>query len=180
MSSILIFNKSNLELLTIYKNLAQDISNSTHYLASNYYENNLDIDNQEIFTIALKNKNPFLFSSIYRRDYWPSGCYRILNRLGKIHIDSTPNKTIDECFLAMIQKQIEWLAENKIDFKTAIISRNNNSKLMFHNLSIELMKINLPFHLYENKIWVCKGDKKSCFQNILYYGNKNLLDTWTI
>ena len=37
-----------------------------------------------LISLLYKNNNPFLFSTIFRRQQWPTGAYRILNRTWKV------------------------------------------------------------------------------------------------
>lgn len=178
--NIEIFSVDNHALLELYKEHCLKIADSNRYLRDNYKLENLEIDKQEVFTIGFKNNEPFLFSSIYRRSYWPVGCYRILNRLWKVDSDSAVNTNIDKLYTIMIAHQLTWLKENKKDFKTAIITRNRNSKHTLELLSKHVNEIGLDFNVYNKKIRVCKGDDYNCLQDVLFYGNKELLDSWKI
>ena len=45
-------------------------------LINNYKVENFDYLEQTAFSIGYKDKKPYLFSTIFRRDWWPIGCYR--------------------------------------------------------------------------------------------------------
>lgn len=111
---------------------------------------------------------------------WPVGAYRILNRTWKVDRQSHISKSIDQIFVDMVCDQISWIKENKKDFKIAFISREHNSRNTLHNVAQSLNMRSDEFHLYENRVWMCKGPHVNCFQDILYTGDVKVLDQWKL
>ena len=98
---------------------------------SNYSIKNMDLDAQLAFSIAYQTTVdcPFGLSSIYRRDYWESGVYRILNRTWKPlgEYDENVTMALNPLWTDMMKSQIEWLQENTNDYRASIISRKHPS-----------------------------------------------------
>jgi hypothetical protein len=90
-------------------------------------------------------------------------------------------KTVDLIFLEMVEKQIDWLKENK-DFTVAFMSREHDSKNTLENFAQHLNKLsdNYQFDVFENRVWVCEGPAEQCFQDILYTGDKRVLESWKL
>lgn len=149
-------------------------------LSQNYSLLNFNFEEQEAFSIGYKNSNPLLFSTIFRRDMWPVGAYRILNRTWKVDRQSHISTSIDQIFLDMIAAQLNWLKENKQDFKIAFISREHNSRNTLHNLAQSLNNSSNKFHVYENRVWMCKGSHEQCFQDVLYNGDVKVIEQWKL
>lgn len=149
-------------------------------LSQNYSLLNFKFEDQEAFSIGYKNSNPELFSTIFRRQMWPSGAYRILNRTWKVDRQTHISTSIDKIFLDMIEQQISWLKENKQDFKIAFISREHNSRNTLRNVARSLNMHGDKFHVYENRVWMCKGPEENCFQDILYTGDVKVLEQWKL
>lgn len=179
MNKIILFDHSNDAQMREFDLHRLSVTNSGHRLSKNYSAKDFAYNEQEIFSIGYKNSIPHLFSTVYRRDWWPTGTYRILNRLWKTSLDNLTNKDIDDIYIDMISAQISWLKTNRQDFQTAVISRNGSENRMLSMLAIKLNNANLDFKIYKNRVWVCKGTADACLQTILYHGNEETLTSWT-
>lgn len=146
-------------------------------LASNYNTKNFILSEQSILSYYKKDidSDPSTFSTIYRRNWWPQGCYRIINRMWQYPRNKKIKGDVGQHVYHMIQSQIHWCLEQE-DFRLAFISRQNVNRL-YDRFIIGLDKLNLSFEKGP-KIWVCKGSSQDCFQNILYYGDSSILDNW--
>lgn len=178
MNNIILFDQSAPQI-TEFDTHRLIVENSNHKLSKNYRAQDFVYAEQEIFSIGYKNNIPYLFSSIYRRPWWPLGTYRILNRLWKNGEDKFTNKDIDDIYIDMISAQLTWLNDNRTDFQTAIISRNGDENKMLSMLATKLNTSNLDFKIYKDKVWTCKGSADDCLQTVLYYGNEEALALWT-
>jgi len=68
------------ELISVFDQYRKQQELSGDKLSSNFKLENFRYADQEVFTIGYKDNNPYLFSTIFRRPWWPHGAYRILNR----------------------------------------------------------------------------------------------------
>jgi hypothetical protein len=146
-------------------------------LSQNYSKENFVFAEQESFSIGYKDQNPYLFSTIFRRDWWPVGVYRIMNRTWKTERQETASRHIDPLFLEMMESQVEWLHNNR-DFRLAIITREHDARNTLLQVMSELNTRGNNFNLFENRVWVCRGDPEHCFQDVLYTGDSDILKEW--
>ena len=167
-------------LISTFEEFRKQQESRNDKLSHNYSCSNFNFLEQEAFSIGYKNNNPFLFSTIFRRQQWPTGAYRILNRTWKVDRHSHVSTGIDQIFLDMVSRQISWLRENKKDFKIAFISREHNSRNTLHNVAKSLNMHNNVFHVFENRVWVCNGPHENCLQDILYTGDVRVLEQWKL
>jgi hypothetical protein len=122
------------------------------------------------------NSEPSIFSSIYRKEFWPAGCYRILNRTWQYPRVKRIEKTINLNLYEMITNQLLWCKSQK-DFRLAFISRQKNNRL-FNKMISDLKEYkNLEFKIGP-KLWMCKGNNFDCYQHIMYYGDSNVFEEW--
>lgn len=149
------------------------------YFSTNYTLDNFKFEDQTAFSIGYKNNKPYLFSTIFRRPWWPLGVYRILNRTWKISRQDNLSKAIDPIFLDMVDSQLAWLRDNS-NFEVAIISREHNSRNTLINVRDLLNIRGHKFSLHDSRIWVCKGPSDNCFQDILYTGKGEIVSTWKL
>lgn len=131
------------------------------------------------FTIAFNDKDePEICSSIAKRDCWPNGAYRILNRLWKtknhriIH-----SKFISQAMAENTISQIEWLKENT-NYSLYFISRESPHWMKW-TADRFLSQYGLEFNLGINKYLTCPNEMdKSCWQYILYNGDISIFEKW--
>jgi hypothetical protein len=168
-------------LIKVFDHYRDLQENAGDKLSENYQLKNFSYKEQEVFTIGYKDNDPHIFSTIFRRPWWPPGAYRILNRMWKVSRQEHIAKTVDLTFIEMVEKQIDWLKENK-DFTVAFMSREHDSKNTLENFAQHLNKLsdNYQFNVFENRVWVCEGSAEHCFQDILYTGDKRVLDSWKL
>ena len=130
-------------------------------------------------TIAFDSENvPVLGGSILKRTCWPADTYRIINRLWIV--DKKPTGHIKNLMPEgeyLLRSQINWLNENTT-CKLLFISRESEHwqkwtiKQYSNNYGLEF---NLDSHQYQ----VCDNPTDaSCWQRIIYQGDKELLDKW--
>jgi|AACY02.15.fsa_nt_gi hypothetical protein len=149
------------------------ISSSQHPLAINYSS---WFDKKEIiaYTMTWDSDKVYLCSTIGRKEYWPKGTYRVLNRLFKGDPEDVVTKHINHFWMDHVEQQINFLKNYK-GFKTAIISRKQGYQRALTKFQQELLLRNLEFKLSPTPVWVCNDcNNPECLQDILYYG-KNVL-----
>lgn len=168
-------NKELDEIFDHYRILQFEDKN--HKLAKNY---SADFYKFSVaFTIAFNDEDePEICSSIAKRDCWPNGAYRILNRLWKtknhriIH-----SKFISQAMAENAISQIAWLKENT-KCSLYFISRESPHWMKWVSTKFsEQYYIN--FTIADNKYLTCPNEcDDSCWQRIIYIGDSSLLDTW--
>lgn len=167
----------NDNLFQLFEKYRANEAGQTHSLAVNYSNQNYFLDQQVRFFIGFDNDVPVLFSSIFRLDWWPAGAYRILNRLWKPAKNNIITKTIDPLFFKMVRAQIDWLLTQP-DFKVAFVSRQGNSK-KYLRYFVEQNKFNgNNMNEFELPIRTCQGPDCDCLQNIVYIGDRIVLEGW--
>lgn len=155
-------------------------------LSNNYQIHNMSIDDQLVFSIGYQYDvdDPFGLSSVYRRDSWPLGVYRILNRTWKPlgELDDGVTLKLDQIWIDMIDDQIRWLRCNVPDYKAAIISREHDSRKFLQHLikKLDASSTN-KFTLCDSRIWLCenKNNPNGCYQDVLYTGESEVIETWS-
>lgn len=157
----------------------KDIQSTTPSRLVLNYSKWFNLDEQEMLTMYrhTASTNPTIFSTIYRRDWWPIGSYRILNRVWQYPRVTKVEKTINDGLYEMIEHQLTWCKQQP-EFKVAIISRNKNTRL-FDKMQLDLSYRGLEFSQYE-KLWVCEGSEADCLQQILYHGDSSVFEHWNL
>jgi len=135
------------------------------------------------FSIALTiafndNDEPEICSSIASRDCWPKGAYRILSRLWKTkNYRIKHSKFISEAMVGNARSQIQWL-KNNTDCELYFISRETGNWMKWTAEHFD-SQYGLKFIIAPNKYLTCPNEcDNSCWQHIIYNGNKNILKTW--
>lgn len=146
-------------------------------LIENYLQQNFNYADQTAFSIGYKNSEPYLFSTIFRRDWWPDDCYRILNRTWKLNRQDHVSKKIDVVFREMVESQIKWLNKNT-NVVTTFISREHNSRNTLINVRNNLNMGEFEFTLLKERIRVSEGPEEQACQDILYAGSDKVFKKW--
>lgn len=143
------------------------------------YSKWFNLDEQEMLTMYKHTafSEPTIFSTIYRRHWWPIGAYRILNRVWQYPRVTKVEKTINDGLYEMIEYQINW-CKKQPEFKVAIISRNKNNRL-FDKMQSDLKSKGLTFS-QGKKLWLCEGSEADCLQQILYHGDASVFEDWRL
>ena len=152
-------------------------ASQTNSLAVNYSDQNYFLDQQIRFFIGFDKDVPVVFSSIFRLDWWPEGAYRILNRLWKPNKNATIKKTIDPLFFIMVTAQTEWLSTQP-NFKVAFVSRQGNSKKYLKYFAEQNNCNGNNMNEFDLPIRTCQGPDCDCLQNIVYIGDRAVLEGW--
>jgi hypothetical protein len=121
---------------------------------------------------------PELCSSTIQRDCWPSGAYRILNRLWKHSNKISYPRVMSNSFGQSAQSQINWLKENT-NCRLYFISRQTDiwEEWCINNFS---KRFDLEFETDNYKYLTCPNECDStCWQRIIYAGDAKLLEQWT-
>lgn len=168
--------ETNTPLDKLFDELRLKQEKTTHPLASNYTKNNFK--DCLAFSIVFENDLPILCSSILGRNCWPNNVYRILNRLWKVNdFKNNPIQNTHPTVGPLITSQINWLKENT-DFELIFISREtpNWQKWSVFQLS---HNYGFEFEYDDYKYLTCPNfTNESCWQRIIYQGNKDLLKLW--
>jgi len=147
-----------------------------HRLFKNYSEYHI----QEVSAKSIywgHSGEPEIVASVLSRPCWPTGVFRILNRLWKPAMLTNPIFEISEGFVKLIEDQISWCEIRKS--KGAFMSRQGDTawrEWVVHELQ---NKTNLKFHLPQQKFLTCANEEHDdCWQKIMYYGDESELDSW--
>jgi hypothetical protein len=168
MSSTILW-QDNSALQKIFDKERQKISQSDHPMAINY---STWFDPKEIiaYTMSAEKGKVFLCSTIGRKDYWPEGTYRVLNRLFKGEPRDIVTKNITSFWHEHVKAQVEFL-KTLPDFRTAIISRKQGYRRALHKFKDELNNWGMNFTLPNNPIWLCDDyHNPECLQDVLFFG----------
>jgi hypothetical protein len=145
------------------------IANSQHPLSCNYAEN---FNSKEILACSMSYEQGeiFLCSSIARKEYWPIGVYRILNRVFKPQPTQSFTKKIQSYWADMVEQQLEF-CQRIPDFQTAIVTRKLGYVNTLKQLSTTINSKQIQSCLYDRPVWICNDyHNPECLQNVLYIG----------
>lgn len=149
-----------------------------HRLRENYSKNSFDYAGIVAYTIAFNDNGvPEICSTISNRPCWPGSAYRILNRLWKHTNKVTHSKFISEAMVSNVRSQVEWLKENT-DCELYFISRQTDNWMKWVSTKFS-EQYNINFITADKKYLTCPNEcDDSCWQRIIYIGDRTLLDTW--
>ena len=158
-----------------FHELRQKQFTSKHKLRQNYSKSDFD-DCLKLTMVEDSSGKILACSSILQRDIWPSGVYRILNRLWKPSNKIFIVKDIAEAIVVTMNNQIEWLKINT-DMKLYFISRE---KPGWTTWAIDKSKRSgFEFKTDPRRFQTCKHfNSERCWQQIIYNGNCSLLNLW--
>lgn len=175
---IVTFDHTDTELLSVFDTSRKKlISMYSGKIIENYKIENFNYQEQLAFSIGYKDNTPYLFSTIFRRNRWPKGCYRILNRTWKLNRQNHISKEIDPLFKDMVESQMHWLNKN-LNPTTVFISREHNSRNTLINVRDYLNTGEFKFTLLEGLIRVSNGDPSVACQDILFAGDSEVFKEW--
>ena len=155
----------------------QQYNNKSHRLWKNYGP---DItDDSVALTICFDDDNqPEMCSSIASRNCWPGNTYRILNRLWKAneHRKSGAPGLMSQSFGISALSQIEWLNKNS-NYKLYFLSRETPN---WETYAVrQFSRFGIKFETTEYQYLTCPNEcDNSCWQNIVYYGDSEILHQW--
>jgi hypothetical protein len=154
----------------------QQYQDRSHRLWKNYSKENFN--SVVALTICFNDLGePEMCSSISSRESWPSGAYRILNRLWKHSNKIAYPRVMSDSFGSSAQSQIDWL-KNNADCQLYFISRqtDNWEQWCINNF---LDRFNLEFKTDNYKYLTCSNEcDDTCWQKIIYNGNESILSQW--
>lgn len=157
---------------------AEQYANTSHRLWENYSKEYFDSGLVVALTICFNDDDvPEMCSSISARDCWPTGAYRILNRLWKHSNKIIFPRVMSKSFGLSASSQIEWLSQNT-DCKLYFISRetSNWEQWVMRNFS---NVYNISFQTDNYKYLTCPNEcDDTCWQKIIYNGDPALLEQW--
>lgn len=156
----------------------QQYQDRSHRLWENYSKNSFDYAGIIAYTICFDDNGvPEMCSSISSRACWPDGAYRILNRLWKHSNKITFPKVMSPSFSESAKSQISWLKDNR-NTKLYFISRQTTSWMEWVTKNFK-RQFDLDFKIAKNKYLTCPNEcDDSCWQNIIYNGQEDLLNLW--
>lgn len=120
---------------------------------------------------------PEMCSSIASRDCWPSGAYRILNRLWKHTNKIKYPRRMSTSFGESVKSQINWLQQNT-DYTLYFISRQTEN---WEQWCIDQFRdrFDLKFTKGTHKYLTCPNEcDDTCWQSIIYNGDPTILELW--
>jgi len=154
----------------------QQYQDRSHRLWKNYSKENFN--NAVALTICFNDLDvPEMCSSISSRDCWPTGAYRILNRLWKHSNKIAYPRVMSSSFGSSAQSQINWLKDNT-SYQLYFISRQTDNWEQWC-ISNFRDRFSLPFKTDNYKYLTCPNEcDDTCWQSIIYNGNETTLSQW--
>jgi hypothetical protein len=167
---------SNYELDSLFEELREQRYNDhSHRYWKNYGKDSFQ------YAIALTiyfddDGIPEVCSSISERDCWPTGAYRIHNRVWKCNNKKQFLRKVSPSMGHSANSQIEWL-KNNTDYRLYFISRQTDN---WNDWMIEHFKeYGIHFKTDNYMYLTCPNEcDNTCWQRIIYNGDENLLDLW--
>ena len=157
---------------------AEHYADTSHRLWENYSREYFDSGLVVALTICFNDNGvPEMCSSISARDCWPTGAYRILNRLWKHSNKIVYPRVMSKSFGLSAESQINWLKQNT-DCGLHFISRetSNWEKWVIRNFNDVY---NISFQTDNYKYLTCPNEcDDTCWQKIIYNGDPALLEQW--
>lgn len=164
------------KLDNLYESLRIKHSSTNHRLRKNYSEEHVREVTAKSIYWGLDGE-PKIVCSILTRPCWPNNVYRILNRLWKTELNTGDVFDIDIGFGRLIESQVDWCLENGAH--GVFMSRQSNADWKSWALPIFVKQTGINFSSPDNKFLTCSNESdKTCWQQILYYGDLHLLNTW--
>lgn len=160
----------------LYESLRAEHVNTNHRLNKNYSRDHVqEVSAKSIYWGA--DGNPKIVASILTRPCWPGNVYRILNRLWKTEMNTGSVFEIDPGFGKLIESQTDWCLENGAH--GVFMSRQNNTSWQAWAQPIFIKQTGIEFISPSNRFLTCDNElDNTCWQQILYYGDTDLLNTW--
>ena len=160
---------SNSALQDRFDSARLQIAASDHPLSINYRDR---FNESEIiaYSMSCSTDTVYLCSSIARKSYWPTGVYRVLNRVFKPVPTDVFTKRIESFWVDMALQQVEF-CKTLPDFRSAIISRKLGYKKALGRLKLYINERGVDCDVWDSDIWVCNDyNNPECQQNILSFG----------
>ncbi len=165
---------SNKSLQNKFNTAREMIANSEHPHAENY---STWFDTSEIiaYSMSYDKDDIYLCSTIGRKPYWPTGVYRVINRVFKPVPKNIVTKNIEHFWADMIVQQLEF-CQTLEDFECAIVTRKQGYTRTLKQLAASMEERDVEFKLYKHPVWVCDDcHNPDCKQNLIYFGNSKIL-----
>lgn len=169
---------SNKSLDTLFNQLREEqYQDKSHRYWKNYGTDSMSF--AVALTICFDDLgNPELCSSIAKRDCWPEGAYRIMNRTWKHSNRIAYPRKMSPSFGFTARSQQEWLEKNT-DYQLMFISRQTNNWQQFTIDSYRQPPYDIIFKKDNYKYLTCPNEcDATCWQSIIYQGNDSLLLDW--
>jgi len=155
----------------------KELATGDHELIKNYAPDRFVLADQEQLTIYYENGQPTMFSTIFRRDWWLPGTYRLTNRTWKIPRTTEFNKKIYEGIYATTISQLEW-CRKQYGFRAAFLTRENNDRIL--RAIARGMRTRGYDAIEGHRIWTCTGTRDTCYQYSIIYGDEDILLEWPV
>ena len=154
----------------------KELEENTHVLTDNYQYANFKLEEQEQLTIYYENGRPTMFSTIFRKDWWLPGTYRITNRTWKIPRTTEFNKKVYEGIYATTISQLDWCYEQP-GFRAAFMTREGNDRIL---RAIAKGMRERGHETFEgHRIWTCcSGPADICHQYAILWGDTDIEAEW--
>jgi hypothetical protein len=155
----------------------QHFKNTKHRLYSNYSKNHVsELSAKSIYWG--NDGEPKIICSILARSCWPDDTYRILNRLWKPNLNSGAIFDIDQGFGMLVKDQLDWSIQHGAN--AVFMSRQTDGKWQQWASKILTEMTGIEFYLPPEKFLTCENESdSSCWQKIIFYGDKSKLNTWS-
>lgn len=150
----------------------------SHRLWKNYSKEYFEDSGIVALTIFYNDDDqPELCSSISKRSCWPDNTYRLLNRMWKVTNKQTMLRRVSDSVGQSIISQMKWLNENA-NCQLTFMSRESSNWEAWTIDSLETY-FNLEYETDPYKYLTCPNEQDtSCWQKIIYHGNKHILEQW--
>lgn len=161
-------------LAELFEEYRQIEETQNHILVKNYKPTRYVIEEQCQLSIYVENNQPTMFSTIYRKDWWLPGTYRILNRTWKNPRTTEFNKLIYEGIYQTTFSQLEWCRKQP-GYRSAFMTRENTDRIL------RAIGRGLEKRGYQTKvgrIWTCMGTWDKCNQFALMFDDYTVEQDW--
>lgn len=164
-----------LELPEIYRvQIEQIIKEVVEDKTDQYWENykKFNIDEQTAISVSCNLGGQVkVISSIYHRDFFGEGVYRLWNRFlyskDFREVGGSKKRDGEHINHPLLKQQIDFVEE--LNPRFYFISRQRKNirwlKYYFDNFNTDY---NTDLMVSDQQYWVCKGGKKGCLQTIIY------------
>ncbi len=147
------------------------VDSKTDSYWKNYTDREFNLDEQTAISINCDGDDVKAISSIYHREFFGEGVYRLMNRslYSKDYRESGGSKTRSGEHTAhkMIALQVDFV--EKLNPKFYFISRQRtNMRFLKYYFDKFNSDYNKNFIISDTQYWVCPGKKDNCLQTIIY------------
>ncbi len=133
----------------------------------NYSLERLNISEQEEVTVLYRNYALVAFSTLYRRDFYPPGVSRVLNRMWKDQSIRNIEKPFHLVSKLMLDQQLD--VARQLDKKAVFISTEGVRGRWLQEWVKQANQAGMAWKAIPGKCHVAPGNHISCWQNVAVF-----------